>query len=53
METFAAVSMMENKEKDLEEEEVEICRGGGALVLGNNLVLESNFNKNYGHQTFV
>jgi hypothetical protein len=54
METFAAVSMKENKEKDLEEEEeVEICRGGGALVLGNNLVLESNFNKNYGHQTFV
>ena len=34
---------------------MEIARGGGggALVLGNNLVLESNFNKNYGHQTFV
>ena len=34
---------------------IEIARGGGggALVLGNNLVLESNFNKNYGHQTFV
>lgn len=49
METFAR---MPSKASD-ECEEKDEAKMSGAILLGNSLVLETNLNKKYGHQTFV
>ena len=52
METFARMPSSSSKASD-ECEEKDEAKMSGAILLGNSLVLETNLNKKYGHQTFV